>query len=31
VDKKWTFKGDGLTLAKLVTFLNQHQSEFAGK
>jgi outer membrane biosynthesis protein TonB len=30
-DKKWTFKGDGLTLAKLVTFLNGHQSEFAGK
>jgi outer membrane biosynthesis protein TonB len=30
-DKKWTFKGDGIVLAKVVTFLNGHQSEFAGK
>jgi hypothetical protein len=30
-DKKWTFKGDGLVLAKVVAHLNGHQSEFAGK
>jgi outer membrane biosynthesis protein TonB len=30
-DKKWTFKGEGLTIAKLTTHLNSHQNEFAGK
>jgi cytoskeletal protein RodZ len=30
-DKKWTFKGDGLTLAKVYTHLDSHKNEFAGK
>jgi hypothetical protein len=30
-EKKWTFRGDGLTVAKLWTHLNAHSAEFAGK
>jgi hypothetical protein len=31
VDKKWTFKGEGLLVAKIVAHLNLHQKEFAKK
>jgi hypothetical protein len=31
VDKKWTFKGDGLLVAKVVTHLKMHEKEFAKK
>jgi outer membrane biosynthesis protein TonB len=31
VDKKWTFRGDGLTVAKIKTHLDMRSSEFAGK
>ncbi len=31
VDKKWTFRGDGLIVAKITTHLNMHSSEFGRK
>lgn len=30
-DKKWTFRGDGLVVAKIATHLNTHSKQFAGK
>jgi hypothetical protein len=30
-DKKWTFRGEGLTLSKLSAHLKAHQNEWAGK